>query len=223
MNGAAKLITDNFGYKLFSLLAATLLWFASVDDSGVVTTVSVPIQYRNLPKDLEISSDVTDEVRVEIRGPSRKVSPASLGDVVILLDLTGINRPGERTFSVAENLDLPSGVALERAVPAQVRLRMERRLRKEVPVLVKFGTPPPPGYVVHFHHVLPATVHVVGPESRVRAVAAVETDPIDLGDTMKMEEFSVPTFVSDPQVRVEGSGRVVVRVEVVRKADPDRN
>jgi len=140
-----------------------------------------------------------------------------------LLDLTGINRPGERTFSVAENLDLPSGVALERAVPAQVRLRMERRLRKEVPVLVKFGTPPPPGYVVHFHHVLPATVHVVGPESRVRAVAAVETDPIDLGDTMKMEEFSVPTFVSDPQVRVEGSGRVVVRVEVVRKADPDRN
>lgn len=211
-----SIFTENLGYKLFSLVVATVFWLNQAGDNGVVTSISVPIQYRNLPKDLEINSDVRDEVHVEVRGPSRKVTPTGLADVLVLLDLQTVNRPGDRTFPVAGNLTLPTGVELERAVPAQVRLHFERRLTREVPVTVRIGAQPPSGYAVVSQRAEPAAVRIIGPESRVRDIATAETDPIDLSDTVRTEEFPVHAYVTDPQVRVEGTGRVVVRVEVAK-------
>jgi YbbR domain-containing protein len=210
-----RLLTENWPYKLFSLVAAVALWTLLVEEPEIATSLLVPVQYQNMPKDLEISSDVRDRVHVEVRGPASKLTPGALNDAAVILDLGFVRQAGERTFPVGEHLLLPAGVLLDRAVPAQVRLKFERRISRDVPVAVRAGQPPH-GFEVVSQEVIPSHIRLVGPESRVHEVESVETDPVDLSNTFDSEEFVVQTYVSDPQLRVDGNGRVKVRIEVRR-------
>ena len=61
-------------WKIVSLAAALGLWVVLVGDPEVMTSISAPIHYKNLPRDLDIASEVPERVQIEIRGPSAKRS-----------------------------------------------------------------------------------------------------------------------------------------------------
>ncbi len=210
------LITHNWRYKAGSVVLAGSLWLGLVEESELATSVLVPVQYKNVPKEMELGSDVTDKVHLEVRGPSSKLSQSALADSSVLLDLRGVTQTGDRTFPIDEAaLVLPSGVRLDRAIPAQVRLHFERRMVKEVPVRSRVRHRPPEGYEIASEKIEPENLRVVGPESRVAKVVSVDTDSIDV-DHLKdaTEVFQVHAYLSDPQVRFDGDGRVKVRIEV---------
>ena len=119
-------------------------------------------------------------------------------------------QPGEQTFTIsANNLTLPPGVSLVRVVPSQIRVRLERRITKDVPVEVRFAGPPPAGYRIVHQDVQPSTVRILGPESRLEHIGAVQTDPVDLSSKLANAEFRVPVFLPDGLVRFEDSNPIV--------------
>ena len=206
-------LTRNLGWKFLSLALAILLWYAIVGEPELATSVSAPIEYKNLPPDLEMSSDVLERVHLEVRGPAGKLHTSDLGNMSVVLDLESVHRPGERTFTIQQwNVNLPSGVVLSRAVPAQVRVRFENRVSREVAVRVRYSAQPPAGYRIASQQVEPSTVRVIGPESRVNRIEAVQTDPIDLSNVVGKSMFEVHTYVADSQVRLASSPEVRVNV-----------
>jgi len=218
-----KRLLENWGYKLFALGISVVIWIGLADEPELGTSVAAPIQYRNMPQDLEMSSDVRDQVRLEVRGPSSKLTAVDLAQTVILLDLAGVNKPGDRTFPVtAGNTTLPAGVRLDRAVPSQVRLHFERRMAKEVPVMVRIGEGPAAGFELARQSVEPSVLKIVGPESRVREVLDVETDPVDLSEVQGQAEFRVHAYLADPQVRFDGPANVRVSIAVRKTAQNER-
>src|SRR5438105_11021392 len=128
-------------------MVSLLLWFTYARDPEVGTFVSVPVEYRGMPDDLEISSDLVGSVSIDLRGPAGKIDNFNAAKSAVVLDFSGIHKPGERTFQIDErNINLPSGMRLVRAIPAQIRLQFERRTRQDVPVQVRFSGSPPAGY-----------------------------------------------------------------------------
>ena len=214
------LVTNNWKYKAGSLMLASLLWLGVVEEAELATSVQAPIQYKNLPKDLEMSSDVSDKVHLEVRGPASKLNAGLLADARVLLDLGGVKQPGDRTFPIdPAALALPSGVSLDRAVPAQVRLHFERRQTREVPVSIRLRGAKAGGVEILEQTATPATLRIAGPETRVERVEAVETDPIEVSEVNEgVSEFQVHAYLPDPQVRFVGDGRVTVRLRVKRAA-----
>lgn len=212
-----RFLFSNLQWKLLSLLIALGLWLVLVQEPELVTSHSVPVFFKDLPRDMEIGSDVPDRVHVEVRGPSGKLTPEMFSDTAVLVDLSGVHTVGERTFTVnSASLNLPVGVRFLRAVPSQVRLRFDRVLSKDVKVQVRIGNPQPPGYRVMGHAVEPETLRITGPEGRVRQIDSAQTDPIDLSGVFSESEFRVHAYVSDPQVRFEGTPVVTVKVFVAR-------
>ncbi len=213
-----RFVTENLGWKLLSVWLAVILWLAFVGDVGdpeLATSAWAPVQYKNIPKDLEMSSDVIDRVHLELLGPAGKLSVASLAEAAVVFDLAGVRRAGERTFTIGQsNLRLPEGVVLSRAVPAQVRLQFEPRLSTEVPVQLRVSSPPPHGYEMEPPVITPSSLRIVGPRARVRRIQAVHTDPLDLSAVSGERTFQVPTYVADPQVRFESVPMVEVRIQV---------
>ncbi len=217
------LITENFGWKLLSLLAAIVLWLALVGDPELTTTISVPLEFRNLPRELDINSETPEVVQLELQGPSAKLSRSKTANIAVLLDVSTVNKSGEKTFTIGPaNLNLPAEVQMTRAIPSQVRLRFEHRRLREIPVQIRFSGPPPDGYRVKSQDVIPERVRVVGPESRVLRVQTAETDPIDLGGMDGDQEFETSIFVSEPLVRLESQPLVRVKV-TLEKLPPKGN
>lgn len=210
-----RLLTRHFGWKLGSLALAVLLWFAILGEPELVTTHTAPILYKNLPRGLLIGSDALDEVRVELRGPSGKLSPDRLAEMAVLLDLSDVKGPGERTFTLADSdFHLPQGVTFMRSVPSQLRVRFARMVSREVPVKIRIAAPPPDGYRIVSQQAVPDKLRIAGPEGRAMAVPAAETDAIDLSGVTANAEIKANAFISDPQVRFEASPVVTVKVTV---------
>lgn len=214
-----RYLTRNFGWKIFSLFLAILMWFALAQEPEIATALSAPVQYKSMPDDLDISSDAVERVHLEVRGPSNRLSGRNLEDAVVLLDLSGVHAPGERTFTVTQwNTRLPMGVAFYRAVPSQIRLHFERLITRDVPVQPRYAGPPPDGYRIASYSVQPSRLRVTGPESHIQRIESVQTDPIDLSGVVSQSEQRVHAYVSDPQVRLQSSPQVKyhVRLEKIR-------
>ncbi len=214
-----RALLDNAGWKLLALAIAIALWVSFVASPELLTSVSAPIQYQNMPSELEMSSDVPERIYLEVQGPSARLRTYDASRTAVLIDLSGVHRPGEYTFTVDnKNIDLPAGLKLVRAVPGQVRLRFEQRVSVDVPVRVRFSSPPPEGYRIARETITPKHLKIIGPESRVRQIGYVETDPVDLSHVIGKAQFRVHTFVPDPQVRFLSSPEVEVLINLEKTA-----
>src|SRR6266478_3446188 len=115
-----QFFTHNVGWKLLSLAIAIALWIAVAREPELATALSVPVELKNIPDDLDIGSNVPDRVHLEVRGPSGRLSRDNLSDLAVVLDLSGAH-VGERTYTVhPSNTNLPAGVEFYRAVPSQI-------------------------------------------------------------------------------------------------------
>jgi YbbR domain-containing protein len=211
--------TKNAGWKLLSLAVAVLLWIAVASEPELSTFLSVPVEYRNLPKDLEINSDVVESVLLEVRGPAGELRglPEARQRYSVILDMSNVGS-GEHTFSIdGGDVSLPRGMHLVRAIPAEVRLNFERGAERSVPVEVRLGGGLPPDLRVVKAVADPASMDVAGPVSRVARVSSVETDPVNLKPEEGTVEYRVNAYISDPRVRFQDSPQVTVKVTLGKK------
>ncbi len=206
-------LTEHLGLKVFSLIVAIALWYFVIGDTEVGVSIPIVVQYRNLPADIEITGDHLDRLFMKVRGPRPRVTTEALERTSLMLDLAGVNTPGERTVPVtARELGLPAGVELLRVVPAQIRLRLDRRVTKSVEVQARITGAPPRGYRITQQRISPEFVRITGPERNLRTVKSVMTDPINLDSSVGYAEFRVPVALEDPQLQVEDSQPVSVGI-----------
>lgn len=213
-----RLLLHNIGWKLLSLAVATGLWLIVAREPSIATSINVPIQFKNMSDDLDISSELPERVRLEVRGPSGRLTPDNLARTSVLLDLATVAGPGERTFTFGDrNVTVPAGVNFYRAVPSQLTVKFEHLMYKNVPVRARYATGPPDGYAIVKSAFNPPTVRIVGPESHVQPIAFVSTDPIDLSNVIGKAEIRVHVNVGDPQVRLNPITQVHVTVSLEKR------
>jgi hypothetical protein len=212
------LLFENLAWKLLALAVAVVIWALVASEPELATFASVRLEYKNLPEDLEISSDPVSSLMLELRGPSGELRRA--GDTVhpaVVLDMSAVE-PGERTFMIGDdNVKVPRGVRLVRSIPSEVRLIFEQRRTLTVPVRVRFSGDGQNGYVVSHYEAVPRELRIVGPKSRVARVAAVVTDPVDVSTVVGTSEFRVNVFMDDPFVRFQETPQVAVAVTMKKK------
>lgn len=209
-----QVLTRNLGWKLLSLAIAFILWVDVSREPEVATSLSVPVEFKNMRDDLDISGSMPDRVRLELRGPSGRLTRENLSSVAVVLDLSDAE-PGERTYNIrGRSMNLPSGVVFYRAVPSQLTLHFEGLVLKDEPVLPIFVNKPA-GYRIASDQFNPAMVRIRGSQERVAAITQVRTDPMDLRGVEGEKVFHTHLNIGDPQVRlVESSSDITVDVKL---------
>lgn len=204
-------LVQNLVWKVLSLIIAVVIWALVASEPELATFATVRLEYKNLPEDLDISSDPVSTVSLELRGPSGELADESLRPAVVL-DMSRV-QPGERTFTIgSDNVSLPREVRLVRAIPSEVRFLFEHRAARSAKVIPQFKGDGQNGYRVEQWVILPPEVTIVGPASRVSRIHSVTTDPVDVSGVVGSAEFHVNAFVNDAYVRFQKSPQVKVAV-----------
>jgi len=204
----------NAGWKVLSLGIATLVWIAVYREPEMASIIAAPVQYKNIPANLEISSDIVESVDLETRGPAGLLRNLSEKKVAIVLDFSSVHDPAERTFTIQRaNTNLPRGVELIRIVPSQLRFTFEHRIVRNVPVEPRFSDALPAGVKAVSE---PPELAITGPESKVRKVAFLSTDPADLQSVLEDKNVRVTAYLPNSQLRFQGSPEVTVRLTVAK-------
>ena len=80
-------VLHNFGIKLLSLALAVGLWLAVTRDPVAEVAVEVPIEFRNIPENLEISTENIPRAQIRVRGPQRIVRRLQPADIYAEIEL----------------------------------------------------------------------------------------------------------------------------------------
>lgn len=215
-----RFLTHNLLLKLLSLAIAFILWFIYSGSRELTTAITVPVQYRNIPTDLEIGPNLVEEVRLIVRGPSPLLSRLAASPEPVILDLSQVTRPGLTTFSIhRRNVSLPTGVVLERAIPSQIQILTETRVTKEVEVHPLFQNVPS-GFRVASWSARPPVLTLSGPKSRMDSIQHVNTDPIDLQLHGMAGRVRTTAYAGDPQAHFTASPEVEIEFRLERLQDP---
>jgi len=210
-----SLVTNNFGLKVLALFAAFGLWFNIASEPELATVVSVPVDYRNYPRDLVISSKVEDSISVEARGPASRLREMQESHVAAIIDFASVHAPGQRTFTLsAAEVRPPRGVTLVRVIPQQLRFDFERQVAGKLPVEVTYSGLLPRGLAIRDVTVSPPWLPITGPESHVAEARKAVTDPFDLSRVTGDAVQELSTYASDSEIRFTGVPRVTVKIRL---------
>lgn len=204
----------HLGLKILAIALASLLWLTVAGEHVVERSLRVPLEFRNIPEALEIVGNAPDSVDVRVRGSSAVLSRLQSGEIVAVLDLSTA-RAGSRLFHIPHDaVRSPFGVEVAQVVPATLALELEKSARRRIPVVPATEGDPAPGFVVGRITANPATVEIVGPDSRVRQVAEATTEPVSVKDARVRVRDGVTIGVVDPSVRLAQPQSADVTVEI---------
>jgi YbbR domain-containing protein len=210
--------THNWSLKLLSLVLATMLWMLVATETSSEIGMEVPLEYRNIPPQMEITGDTTNTVQVRLRGSANIIRDISVRDVSTTVDLSAM-RPGEKIVPLStQNVQAPFGAEVIRVNPSSVRFNLEHTMTKKLSVVPTISGQPSDGFEVGRVLTDPGKVEVEGPESRVNALDSIATVPIRIDRRQNQVEQTVDLDVPDPQIRLPHPTAVNVRVEIRRKS-----
>jgi hypothetical protein len=118
--------------KTMSLVFATIAWLLfAYNPSTVQRTFAIPVEYRNVPKELEVDETAINETRVTLSGTEpafRFLEPATLKISVDMADA----QPGTKIVSVIpkKNFVVPNNLSVYRIEHPTINVFLNRRITR---------------------------------------------------------------------------------------------
>ena len=209
-------IFRNFGIKVLSIGLAALLWGLVAGQREAERSLRVPLEYRNIPPELELLGEPASLVDVRIRGSSGVLGELRGADLVAVLDLRSA-RSGRRLFHLLPgDIAVPTGVKVLQITPSTLSLTFEASAVRTVPVVPDLDGDPAPGFIVGRVTTVPATVDVVGPLSAVQQITEATTEPVNISGATRPVRDTVTIGLPDSIARLRNPQSGVVTIEIAQ-------
>ncbi len=204
----------HLGLKFVSIGLAALLWVAVAGEQTVERSLRIPLEFMNLPSQLEVVSDAPTVVDVRVRGSSGALNRIAAGELVAVLDLRSA-RAGQRLFHLdGEDVRTPFGVDVVQVNPSTVSMTFEPSGRKTVPVVPTVEGEPADGFVVGIITAEPSIVEVLGPVSVLARMTQAITEPVTVNGASAPVTEIVNIGVADTSIRLRAPQTARVAVVV---------
>ncbi len=121
------LFTQNWGPKLATLAAVSLLWFVLVGQQNAELGFSIPVVYVNVPTELTIEGRRVQEVFVNVRGSRERLNFLDPSGLQLAIDLKEAGE-GRQSYTIhPADIKLPPGVQLSSVSPTVLELRLSKK------------------------------------------------------------------------------------------------
>jgi len=167
---------SNIGSAVLALVLAITVWVVAVQEEYPSGKFDQPITVSRagLPENVSIFGDLLSEVRIEIRAPKARWPDLKASDFTAWVDLANLHA-GEYDVPVLVKAPDPQ-VQVLAVDPPVIRVRLEARLEKSVPVRVNIMDAPAFGYDWQSPVITPTHVSVFGSASLVDQVDSASVD-----------------------------------------------
>ena len=168
--------------KLFAIPLSLVVFFClpvkSVDEHEA--DILIPILADKLPKGLMLVGPPLKEIEIRLQGAPSVLAYLKLEKPRYLLDLSSVTIGVESIPIDPDLIPIPEGVKITRINPAYVTVRVDRRLKRQVPVKIDVSGKPAAGFYIDDLLAKPSTIMICGPETVLGSVDSILTKPIDI-------------------------------------------
>jgi YbbR domain-containing protein len=207
-------VLDNLALKLLSILLAVFLWAVVLREQKAEVTVNIPLEFRDVPRDLVLVNDPVDTLQVRLRGPQTLVTSLAPRDAVLN------SRPrkfveGDNTIQIRQDeVRVPRGIEVIEVNPHRVRLVLDAIVEREVEVSPRVQGALGKSFVLKRVTPSPPRIRMAGPKSELQRLSRVYTTPISLEGQTTSFSTRVMLEPVGRQVRTLDDIPIIVGVEI---------
>lgn len=199
-----------------SVLLSVILWlFVIYSPDTVVRTLTVPIEYQNLPDDWALEPSVPTEVQIVIAGRQPLIRRLDSERLAVSVDLENPEIDPAEIVITREELGLPSDIDLIRVEPSAVPLELNRLRSIHLPVRVPALRTLPDSLTLVSIRTEPDSVTLLTGTRNGLSASQVETMSIDLsrvvGDTTIDSRLVLPP---ESRLPADVENEVAIQIEV---------
>ena len=171
---------SKMGPLLLSIVVAIGLWMyviTTVSPNSKTTISNVEVDFEGESwllenRNLMITDGMDTTVDLELSGNRSDLNKLNRSNITLKVDLTKIYEAGETELSFTPGYPSdvsPSAITVDSRNPASIRLKVEKRLTREIPVNVVFTGAVPEGFIADTENALLdyPVVNIKGPASVV--------------------------------------------------------
>ncbi|MEW6593598.1 MAG: CdaR family protein [Thermodesulfobacteriota bacterium] len=204
--------------RLLSLLIAVFLWYFVVGEDKVDTSIYIPVEIVNLPRELVIANQFKKQLEVSISGPRGLIDSIQRQRINRTVNLAKAT-PGTMVVrNEPETIPLPRGVNILRIQPTHITLLIDRLVEKTLPVELKITGRPAAGYELISAQVEPPIITISGPQATLASETQLLTEPLDISGLDSSVTRQVPLRLAPAVIDLIGETVVSARVVVKEKA-----
>lgn len=168
---------DNLTAKLASIGLACLLWFVLIGQQRSEIAITAALEFQNIPANMELIENSTNEVTVWVRGPQGSISTLTADQVRVMVDLDDIE-PGTHTLPLTEaNVELPFGFEATSIDPRILTVNSDRIVSRRIMIDHELAGKLPAGLEILRVTVEPPSVPITGREMELDQIERVVTSP----------------------------------------------
>ena len=161
----------------FCVFAACVLWFAFSMQETYTQVIELPTEVQNLPADQALVVELPTSVRVQVEGEGVQILRLYYNPPTIPIDASGGDVD---LFLIAP--EIVNNVSLQTVTPRQIRVPLEDRVTKTVPVVPNVTVQYAPGHqMVGPMSVYPDSIRISGAQSIVAGIQEWQTEARNLG------------------------------------------
>jgi len=173
-----KTLKNNLSFKLAALLVAIVAWYYVMEDKNPVKTQ----EYKNIPvtilnqerlseKQLILMEPKNPTVNITLQGKRNEMNRINYNEIKASIDIKDYLREG--THSIKVNVDKPNTLTVIKMDKAEVSVRLENIIKKNLPVQVKIMDQLENDYILEETSSNPVGVTVEGPSSKIAQITQV--------------------------------------------------
>lgn len=201
----------SYTMRLFAILLGLLVFFCLPAQSAKEheADILIPIIADKLPQGLTLVGPPLKEIEVRVQGAPSVLEHLYLHTPNYRLDLSSVTIGVESIPINPDIISMPEGVKITRVNPAYVTVRVDRRLKRQLPVKIRVTGKIAAGFFVDDMLAKPSTVNLCGPESKLGSVDAILTKPIDIRGRSQSFKKEIALELA-PGLEVCGSSGIIL-------------
>ncbi|MBF0279160.1 MAG: hypothetical protein HQM13_15285 [SAR324 cluster bacterium] len=189
-------------FSLLSFFLAVFVWYlAKQGAESVEISFFVPLVFKNLPPNMQITSDLPSVISVSGRITRRHSSDFNPAGLQAVVDLTNAESGIFQYTLKKQNIPTPDTVTIVQINPSQVDLFIEEIAEKTVTIRPRFQGQMKSGKILQGIDVEPNTVRLTGPKTILETVDWIFTSDIDLENINQTAAMIVRLNLPNPKLQ----------------------
>jgi uncharacterized protein (TIGR00159 family) len=203
---------SNLWPKLITFLLVSVCWLIITAKQGEIVTVTAPVKFHNLPEGLALVKTSPEDVEVQLKAFSGLVPSPKQLDIEADVNLAKVREGINQLAIKSADFQPPLGMMVTAINPSVVKVTMEMKVRKTLPIKVKTSGKLPARLSFRKIKVDPPVVEVEGPQHVMERLDSIETEEINLSVIQRGTVLEKRLLAPAPQVKLLREAPVKVRV-----------
>lgn len=214
-------IANDFWRKVIALFFAVLVW------ERVTAKLDVSQTMRSIPVTLSMPGYVLLENRqvrvdLELKGSQQHLNRITSKDIEINVNVDNPQKGLNKVIISKHNITVPKGISVESITPGDIEIYLDKKMMKKIPIKLIYSGSLLEGYAINPLLIIPQEVTVTGPESIVKTIKYIKTEPITLRKDF-VEDFDCQAKLDLEERNISVNPKEIsARIEVYQKFNTRR-